>query len=127
MVEGKALDFQDWEARCRERKQQQRDSIPKEWIIAPAKDGELNVMDVPRACGLLSAKELEITDMDDVMKILANLADGTWSSVEVTTAFYKRAIIAHQLVKPKIIKPNFRQLDFDPPSFSDELLDRNLR
>lgn len=84
------------------RKQQQWDSIPKEWIISPPKEGELNVMDIPSSCDLLSPEELAITDMDDIEQILKNLGDGTWSSVEVTTAFYKRAIIAHQLVESQI-------------------------
>jgi len=43
-------------------------------------------------------EELEITEIDDVSALLDKLAKGEWSSVEVTTAFYKRAIIAHQLV-----------------------------
>lgn len=52
---------------------------------------------MPATSGLLSARELEITDTLDFETLLSNLANGIWSSVEVTTAFYKRAIIAHQL------------------------------
>ncbi|KLO17536.1 general amidase [Schizopora paradoxa] len=97
MSEEVPSEAQDWKSRCVAKKQQQWDSIPKEWIISPPKEGDLNVMDIPRSCGILSPKELEITDMDDIVHILRNLADGTWTSVQVTTAFYKRAIIAHQL------------------------------
>lgn len=59
-----------------------------------------NVLNVPATSGLLSARELEITDTLDFEILLLNLANGIWSSVEVTTAFYKRAIIAHQLASP---------------------------
>jgi amidase len=89
---------QDWRNRAKAKKQQQWDSIPKEWILKnpPGKD-QLNVMDIPRTCGLLSLREIEITE-SHVAVILSNLAKGIWSAVEVTTAFSKRAVIAHQLV-----------------------------
>ncbi len=103
MSEAKTSIPRDWKARCAARKQLQWDCIPKDWIITPPREDELNVTDIPRSCGLLSPKDFEITDMDDIIQLLKNLADGTWSSVEVTTAFYKRAIIAHQLVESKII------------------------
>ncbi|KAG9314390.1 amidase signature domain-containing protein [Chiua virens] len=35
---------------------------------------------------------------EDVIVLLGRLAGGEWSAVEVTTAFYKRAVVAHQLV-----------------------------
>ncbi len=78
------------------------DSIPKEWTIEPLPKDQLNVMDVPRQCGLLTGFELEITETVDVQAILNKLRLGEWSSVQVTTAFYKRAITAQQLVGTKI-------------------------
>ena len=54
---------------------------------------------IPEQCGLLTARELEITNTTDVDVLLNKLPTSAWSSVEVTTAFYKRAIIAHQLVR----------------------------
>lgn len=51
---------------------------------------------LPESYGILSAKDVEITN-SQVDVLLAKLADGTWSAVDVTTAFSKRAIIAHQL------------------------------
>lgn len=89
---------QDWKTLCAERKQRQQDLIPKEWTITPPPENQRNVLDVPRTCDLLTARELEITDTVNVAILLDNLRTGQWSSVEVTTAFYKRAIIAHQLV-----------------------------
>lgn len=43
-------------------------------------------MDVPQTCGLLSDRELEITQERDVEVCLAHLRSGHWTSLEVTTA-----------------------------------------
>ncbi|KAF9452079.1 amidase signature enzyme [Macrolepiota fuliginosa MF-IS2] len=88
----------NWKERVQAKKHQQLASIPKEWILTnlPDKD-QLDVSEFPRTCGLLSAREIEITE-SHIDIILSNLAKGAWSSVEVTTAFSKRAIVAHQLV-----------------------------
>ena len=56
-------------------------------------------MDVPELCGLLTDREVQITNTTDVEVLLGKLALGEWSSVDVTTAFYKRAIVAQQLVR----------------------------
>ncbi|KIK68785.1 hypothetical protein GYMLUDRAFT_1009097 [Collybiopsis luxurians FD-317 M1] len=87
----------DWQTRCAKRKQAQLDSVPKEWLIDAISEDQMNVMNVPKDCGLLSDRELEITETVDVEIILERLASGQWSSVEVTTAFYKRAIVAQQV------------------------------
>ncbi|KAG8771098.1 hypothetical protein FRC12_003858 [Ceratobasidium sp. 428] len=85
----------DWRTRARTRKEQQVDSIPREWIISIPEDRQ-NVTQIPYECGLLTAFELEVTDTLDVQTILNKLKTGAWKSVDVTRAFYKRAIIAHQ-------------------------------
>ncbi|KAJ6559048.1 general amidase [Mycena vulgaris] len=87
----------DWETTCTRRKRAQLESIPPEWIIEPPPKTQLNVMDVPRQSRLLNDLEMEITETVDVQKILDKLRLAEWSSVQVTTAFYKRAIIAQQL------------------------------
>lgn len=92
----------DWQSRCVARRQLQVDSIPKKWLLAnPPSDDRLNVIDVPQECNLLTARELEITEAGSInlALLLRKLASAEWSSLEVTTAFYKRAIIAHQLVR----------------------------
>jgi len=116
-----------WKTRCAVKKKQQQDSIPKEWLIQlpSPMDGQINVMDVPRTCGLLSVKEIIITETDDISAILQNLADGTWSSTEVTTAFYKRAIVAHQLVKFWVL--SLRLNVSYSTLLSDELFNRDFR
>ena len=88
-----------WKDIVAEKRARQAAAIPKEWQIAAPPDTVLDVTRVPEQCGLLSSKELEITNMADVAVILAKLSSAEWSSVEVTTAYYKRAIIAQQLVR----------------------------
>lgn len=89
----------DWKQIAAAKKVQQGLTIPKEWIIKdlPSKE-TLNVVDIPETCGILTPKEIQITT-SSVSLLLKNLAEAVWSSVEVTTAFAKRAVIAHQLVR----------------------------
>ncbi|CAK9782645.1 putative Acetamidase [Cutaneotrichosporon oleaginosum] len=67
--------------------------IPSAWRISPPKG--LNVMDLPRTSGLLSARELEITEKPAVDLVAAMIAR-TYTAEEVVIAFAKRASIAHQ-------------------------------
>ncbi|KAH9474372.1 Acetamidase [Psilocybe cubensis] len=87
-----------WKQLIAEKRERQAATIPKEWILTnlPPKEA-LNVIDFPEKSGLLTDKELEITSAH-VEVLLEKISTGIWSSVEVTTAFSKRAIIAHQLV-----------------------------
>jgi len=96
-----------WQDLCAARKKKQYDSIPKEWLIQLPPDDQLNVMDVPSKCGLLTSRELDITETVDVDVILRKLSTAEWSSVEVTTAFLKRAIVAQQLVRRKSFSLSF--------------------
>lgn len=102
-------------------KREQRDGlIPTEWRLSPdvlAAAGD-NVTGVPATCGILSAKELEITELDEVEEVRSpppsanhvgssptlfltqlakRIADKTYTAVEVATAFSKRAAVAQQL------------------------------
>ncbi|KZT30418.1 general amidase [Neolentinus lepideus HHB14362 ss-1] len=86
-----------WQTLVADKKKRQQESIPQEWIVSPPPDDVLNVTGFPGQSGLLSAKELQITNEVDVQVLLQKLASGEWSSVEVTTAFYKRAILAQQV------------------------------
>jgi amidase len=77
--------------------------IPTEWLLPSPPSSELrNVIDVPRTCGILTDKEVEITEKYSVSGLVAEIAKGTYSAVEVTTAFCKRAAIAQQLVSASI-------------------------
>ena len=90
----------EWKILASRKKQALHDAIPREWLISHLPISEHpNVIDVPRKCGLLTARELEITETADVEVILRNLCTSVWTAVETTRAFSKRAVIAHQLVR----------------------------
>lgn len=76
------------------------EAIPPPWRLPieqiPTVAGA-NVIDIPRTCGLLTPKQIEITEQT-ATELLAKLANGSLTSVEVTEAFCARAAIAHQLV-----------------------------
>ncbi|KAH0581238.1 hypothetical protein H2248_012353 [Termitomyces sp. 'cryptogamus'] len=86
-----------WKSICSAKKAAQFAAIPSQWIINIPPETETNILGVPAHCGLLSKRELEITETIDVALLLERLHSMEWSSVEVTTAFYKRAIVAQQL------------------------------
>jgi len=94
------MSTKNWKDLAAAKKAHQQTIIPAQWIIAnpPPKD-QLDASALPESYRVLSAKDVEITNAQ-VDVLLAKLADGTWSAVDVTTAFSKRAIIAHQLVCP---------------------------
>ncbi|KAF2461901.1 general amidase-like protein [Lineolata rhizophorae] len=89
-----------WQSIAQRKKTQQTSRIPPEWRLRQgitSSAGKANVLDVPRSCGILSSKELEITEKYDATALAAEIASRRLTSVEVTIAFCKRAAIAHQL------------------------------
>ncbi|KAK3627008.1 hypothetical protein LTR56_019439 [Elasticomyces elasticus] len=86
-----------------ERKQRHRaERLPKKWLLrsefSNGASSNNSVLDVPRKCGILTSKELHITEDLDATNLVAQLAAGKLKSVDVVTAFCKRAAIAQQLV-----------------------------
>ena len=59
----------------------------------------LNVIDFPKKCWLLNAKEIDITNLQ-VCVLLENMGKGILSAVEGTTAFSKRAVVALDTIDP---------------------------
>ena len=117
----------NWQQLVEDKRRRQQASIPPEWVLKspPAKD-VLDVRAFPdsKECGLLTEREVMITNTTDVDTLLGNLALGQWSSVEVTTAFYKRAVIAQQLVRSSFV-PN-RPLNNLTSNAPDKLPDRDI-
>ena len=91
---------QSWESQAQIARDVLDKSIQKQWLLPahqlPAAE-RTNVLDVPRECGLLTEKELEITETD-ATGLVENMAVGAWTAEEVLVAFLKRATIGHQLV-----------------------------
>jgi amidase len=79
--------------------------FPKEWLLSgttasPPSSNPHDVMPVFKSCGLLTDRELEITDVADCVSLLKNLHTKQWSALEVTLAFCKRATVAQQIINP---------------------------
>jgi len=95
----------NWKELAAAKQKERQDSIPREWILSPdalpAPDVK-NVIGVAQTCGVLDMRDLEITENVDIELLLGKLAKGEWTAVEVTRAYYKRAIVAHQVVSVEI-------------------------
>ncbi|KIX01047.1 uncharacterized protein Z518_10113 [Rhinocladiella mackenziei CBS 650.93] len=76
------------------------EKIPVDWRLNASILSTLpkNVKPIFESCGILSSKELEITNVRDATALLEKLHSATWSAEEVTVAFCKRAAIAQQLI-----------------------------
>ena len=74
-------------------------NVPKDLLLPETiiRNPPKNVTSIPRACGLLSQEELAITENHDATALAEAIATRKLTSVAVTTAFAKRAMIAHQL------------------------------
>lgn len=72
-------------------------NIPSRWRLPESFKGSRNVMTVPRDCGALTDRQIEITELA-ASQLVERLSKRELSSYEVTEAFCARAAIAHQLV-----------------------------
>ncbi|KAI4207843.1 MAG: hypothetical protein LQ346_000346 [Caloplaca aetnensis] len=98
-----------WESIRVRKLEEQKSRIPQEWLIARERlpsDDVLNVVDVPRTCGILSPQELRITEDFDARSLAAAIRSRQLSALEVTIAFCKRAAISNQLLQ-NITEPLF--------------------
>ncbi|KAJ5328696.1 hypothetical protein N7452_009086 [Penicillium brevicompactum] len=88
-----------WQGIAEEKHSSRDKAIPTEWRLPPGyvPDDQLNVMDIPAECGLLTERELGITETDPVV-LVEKMINRDFSSHEVTLAFCKRAAVAQQLV-----------------------------
>jgi hypothetical protein len=95
----------DWRSLCNARKAAQEASIPNAWRIKLPPKTCLDVRSVTEDCGLLSSRDIEIIDLGtkDVSALARLLADkdSGYTSLEVTTAYLKSAVVAHQVVSPR--------------------------
>lgn len=88
-----------WQSIARRKQQEQSNAIPQSWTLKNRPSASRkNVLGIPRECGILSARELEITEKYGATALVQELAAKRLKSVDVVTAFCKRAAIAQQLV-----------------------------
>jgi amidase len=95
-VEGRKMSATAIEEACRARLSKQ---IPQDLHLNPETLQNLprDVTGIPESCGLLSKRDIELTNLD-ATAIRDSIASGKMTSVGAVTAFGKRAAIAHQLV-----------------------------
>jgi len=96
---------QNWEEIVAKKRTQVAACLPEDWrlkqsIIDEAKaNPTAGVMHIPAQCGLLTPKEVEITENYDAVELIQLMASKKLTSYQVTLAFCKRAAIAQQLVR----------------------------
>jgi amidase len=72
------------------RKRQERDSkIPANWQLPKLEPKPTDVTGIPRQCGILTEKELDITESYDAKDIVDAVVSGRWKAEEVVVAFCK--------------------------------------
>ncbi|BGP05084.1 hypothetical protein JCM10049v2_000888 [Rhodotorula toruloides] len=88
-----------WAVEAAAKKAAQSALIPSAWRLPSTllDTLPLDVRPVVAACGLLTARQVTITEIDEASVILTRLRNGEYSAVEVAEAFCLRAAIAHQL------------------------------
>jgi amidase len=90
----------DWQEAAAAKRAALLATIPTEWLIPkeilPA-ESVLDVTNFRKTSGLLTDKEIQITDAGAV-DIVDKISKRLWSAEEVAVAFCKAAAIAHQLV-----------------------------
>lgn len=91
-----------WKDKAARKRDFEASKIPQEWALAPAfltgnEHSDLNVMDIPAQCGILSPAELEITERYSAISLAKAVQSGALSAAAVALAFCKRAAIAQQV------------------------------
>ncbi|KAJ5734292.1 hypothetical protein N7493_003078 [Penicillium malachiteum] len=89
-----------WETQAQRGRDILNNSIPKQWLaptdtLPPA--AQKNVIDFPRKSGLLSERELSITELS-ATQLVTEMGRGKLKAEEVVVAFLKRAVLGHQLL-----------------------------
>lgn len=86
-----------WQEVAAKRSHDINSKIPEAWRLSAKVLENHKPMDLPRDSGILTLRELNITELRAI-DILAAIRERKISAVEVTRAFCKRAAIAHQVV-----------------------------
>ena len=73
-----------WQDVARAKRASRDAAIPQDWILRTGQvtDGQLNVLGVPTECGIMTAREIEVTEVNAV-ELVQKLTAGEYSSYEV--------------------------------------------
>jgi amidase len=99
------MSLEPWQAIVQKKQAEASAKIPAGWRLPAHYTADIsesvakNVLFVPRDCGLLSPKQLEITEAYDATALLEKIHSGQVSAAAVVEAFCIRAAIAQQLVR----------------------------
>lgn len=100
------MTIQNWQTQAQKGKDLLNNSVPKQWLV-PADQlppvTQKNVTDFPRKSGLLTERELGITELS-ATELVNGMGKGELSAEEVVVAFLKRSVLGHQLVREDIRK-----------------------
>ncbi|KAJ4391809.1 hypothetical protein N0V93_005429 [Gnomoniopsis smithogilvyi] len=92
--------YRPWQEIAAEKKAEQLARIPQEWLVSETQLLQTNTPDLrplSELSGILTARELNITGKEyDATALLAEIASGALTAVEVVRAFCKRAAVAQQ-------------------------------
>lgn len=88
----------DWQSICASAQATLLESIPAAWRIdTKSYDDLADVTRVPLICGILSEKQIAITNLT-VTELAKRIRSREFKATEILEAFAARAAIAHQLV-----------------------------
>ncbi|OAP54831.1 hypothetical protein AYL99_11279 [Fonsecaea erecta] len=119
---------EEWKDLVAKKRAEGAKAVPQEWRLAPnilesvSADADISVLDVPAECGILTPKELEITEKYDAVDLTAKMAAKELSAVEVTQAFCKRAAIAHQVTN--CLTEIFFDMALERAKYLDEYMEK---
>lgn len=99
------LPYKPWQEISAEKKAEQLARIPREWLVPETVEWEktttgdaTDLRPLAAASGVLTDEELDVTgDKHDATALVAMMADGRLTAVQVVTAFCKRAAVAQQV------------------------------
>ncbi|KAJ4112182.1 hypothetical protein NW768_011761 [Fusarium equiseti] len=106
MATNTANSAQDWASLIQQKQADRESRIPNEWRLPQTiisrvdRDAPVSGFDLFNETAILTEKERYITEAYDATGLLEQLSSGSLTSLEVTTAFCKRAAVAHQLINP---------------------------
>lgn len=93
-----------WQELIQKKRATREALIPESWRLPAeiankvSEESTLSAFDLLNQAALLSDREIDITENNTASTITAKIAAGELSSLEVASAFCKRAAIVHQLV-----------------------------
>lgn len=94
------MSLNSWERKAQKGRDILEQSIPKQWMLPESQlppVTQKNVIDFPRQSGLLTERELMITELS-ATELVGEMGKGSLTAEEVVIAFIKRSVIGQQLV-----------------------------